>query len=142
MPHSHFITPADSQADFARETAEHVVKCHLALAQTADNLAPNCSAKGAHPWPDRFPALGRGPPERGWRPTWFGQVPPSTAIVPRASNPKNGVARTNTQVRVQVADTNDFVVGVRGTEFSSIGRILRLPVLEDKTLLLPTLLVF
>jgi methionyl-tRNA formyltransferase len=31
-PHAHFITPSDSQPDFAREPAEHVVRRHLALA--------------------------------------------------------------------------------------------------------------
>ncbi|KAH9174868.1 formyl transferase [Lactarius sanguifluus] len=31
-PHAPFITPADSQPDFAQETAEHVVRRHLALA--------------------------------------------------------------------------------------------------------------
>jgi hypothetical protein len=31
-PHAHFITPTDSQPDFALETAEHVVRRHLALA--------------------------------------------------------------------------------------------------------------
>jgi|SRR6266404_2957117 len=31
-PHAPFITPADSQPDFAHETAEHIVRRHLALA--------------------------------------------------------------------------------------------------------------
>jgi hypothetical protein len=59
-----------------------------------------------------FSRPGWGPlAERSWQPAWLGQVPPSTTIGPRALCAGNSAARTDAQVRVQVTDASELVVG-------------------------------
>lgn len=79
--------------------------------QAANYLSPPRNANGADPRPGRLPAWCWGPPCRGWLSARLCKVSPSTAISPRALCTWDGASRADAQVRVQVADAGEFVVG-------------------------------